>query len=160
MRRLAQAGDLEAVFAICMHESVVPFLGHDPMPLETFRGVFLALVASGSFFVFEHEGELAGFYKTTRFPGRASHVVQLGTLAVAPHFQGRGVAKAMLDDAVQRLRADGVKRIELIVEGDNARGIAFYKRLGFEIEGTLKKFYKRSHQDHYVDDHVMALIFD
>jgi putative acetyltransferase len=159
-RRLAEPRDLDAVFAIYMDDAVVPFLGHDPMSLDAFHVVFDALVGSRSFFVFEHEGELAGFYKTTRFPGRASHVVQLGTLAVAPRFQGRGVAQAMLDDAVKRLRKAGVKRIELIVESDNPRGLAFYRRQGFEQEGTLKKFYKRSDQDHYVDDHVLARVFD
>jgi ribosomal protein S18 acetylase RimI-like enzyme len=130
------------------------------MSFDAFRKVFQALVDSGSFFVFEHAGEVAGFYKTTRFPGRASHVVQLGTLAVAPRLQGRGIAQAMLDDAVQRLCAEGVKRIELIVESDNPRGLAFYRHHGFEIEGTLKKFYKRSDQDHYIDDHVLARVFD
>ncbi len=160
MRRLAESIDLDAVFAIYMDPTVIPFLGFDPMPIEAFRAVFDGLVASRCFFVCEVAGEVAGFYKATRQAGRASHVASLGTLAVAPRFQGRGVAHAMVVDAIEQLRDAGVKRIELLVEADNPRGRSFYERLGFRVEGTLKKYYKRSHELDYVDDHVMARLFD
>lgn len=70
------------------------------------------------------------------------------------------MAREMVEDALARLRAAGVKRVELFVETDNARAIRFYKRLGFEIEGTLRDFYKRASDAHYVDEHIMALLFE
>lgn len=160
MRRLANDCDLARVFALYMDRAVVPFLGFDPMPLENFRPIFDELLASGAFFVYEVSGEIAGFYKVSRLPGRAHHVASLGSLAVAPEYQGLGIARAMVRDAIEELRASGVKRIELIVESDNPRAIAFYERLGFATEGRLRKFYKRSHEPHYVDDYLMALIFE
>jgi putative acetyltransferase len=159
-RRLAEMGDLESVFAIYMDEAVVPFLGFDPMPLEAFTPIFRELVESRCFFVYEVAGELAGFYKVARHPGRASHVAYLGSLAVAPRFQGHGIAQAMVAQTMDELRSSGVKRVELIVESDNTRGIAFYERIGFEIEGKLRQFYKRAHESTYVDDYIMAKIFD
>lgn len=158
MRRLATPQDIEAVHAIHSHESVLPFLTYERMPLQDFRPIYQALVDSACFFVWEVDGRIAGFYKATRLPGRASHVVQLGTLAVDPALQGRGVAPAMIGDAIERLRAEGVRRIELFAESDNARGLRFYQKLGFVHEGTLRAFYKRAGDEHYVDEYVMGLL--
>ena len=160
MHRLAELSDLKPVFAIYMDATVVPFLGYDPMPIEAFQPIFRELVESRCFFVYEVSGELAGFYKAARHPGRASHVGYLGSLAVAPKFQGHGVARAMVTQAIEALRIAGAKRVELTVESDNARGLAFYERLGFEIEGKLRKFYKRSHEAGYVDDYILSRLFD
>jgi ribosomal protein S18 acetylase RimI-like enzyme len=160
MHRLAELSDLEPVFAIYMDATVVPFLGYDLMPIEAFQPIFRELVESRCFFVCEASGELAGFYKASRHPGRASHVGFLGSLAVAPKFQGSGVARAMVTQAIEALRIAGAKRVELIVESDNARGLVFYERLGFEIEGKLRKFYKRSHESAYVDDYILSRLFD
>ena len=160
MRRLATHQDLEAVFSIYMHEKVVPFLGYDPMALEEFRPIYKELVDSRSFYVYEAEGRVAGFYRATRYPGRVRHVACFGTLAVDPSLHGKGIALAMLNDAIARLQADGIKRIELYVESDNAPGLRFYQKLGFEHEGTLRKFYKRAGEAGYIDDHLLALLLD
>ncbi|WP_136413885.1 GNAT family N-acetyltransferase [Herbaspirillum sp. ST 5-3] len=160
MRRLAEMRDLEAVFRIYMEETVVRFLGFDPMPIEPFRPIFRELVESSHFWVYEVDGEVAGFYKAARHPGRAAHVAYLGSLAVAPKFQGRGVAHNMVTEAIHELQKSGIKRIELIVESDNPRGISFYERHGFEIEGTLRKFYKRADEAEYVNDYIMSRVFD
>jgi RimJ/RimL family protein N-acetyltransferase len=160
MRRLAAHHDLEAVFSIYMHERVVPFLGYDPMPLDEFRAIYKELVDSRSFYVYEVDGRVGGFYRATRYPGRARHVACFGTLAVDPALHGRGIAQAMVSDAIAHLKADGVKRIELYAESDNAPGLRFYEKLGFEYEGTLRKFYKRAGEAGYIDDQLLALLID
>ncbi|MBC3916803.1 GNAT family N-acetyltransferase [Undibacterium sp. CY18W] len=156
MRRLAESQDLAAVHAIYMHADVIPYLGYDPMPMEEFAAMFAGLLASGSFYVYPVDGVIAGFYKVSRFAGRAAHVAQLGTLAVAPSFQGKGIAQAMLAEAMSAMKNEGVRRLELIVESDNLRGLAFYQGLGFETEGRLRQFYKRSDDADYIDDFIMA----
>ena len=160
MRRPAKESDLEAVYAIYMDESVIPYLGYDPICIEDFTSIYRELVATNEFFLYEKDNELAGFYFVSRHPGRANHVAYMGTLAVSPKFHGEGIADEMLTEALEKLIESGVKRIEIIVEVDNLRAISFYKKLGFEVEGTLKKFYKRSHESHYIDDYIMALLFE
>ena len=160
MRRLATPEDLDAVFALYMHEKVVPFLGYDPMPLDDFRPIYQAWVDSGCFFIYEREGKMAGFYRATRYPGRVQHVACLGTLAVAPAFHGQGIALAMVSEAIDALKAAGVKRIELFAESDNAPALRFYEKMGFEREGTLRKFYKRAGDADCIDEYVLALLID
>lgn len=160
IRRLAKASDCSTVHSIYMEPSVVPFLGYDPMPLDEFRPIYDDLVASKCFFVYEVNGQIAGFYKASRYQGRAMHVAYVGSLAIAPKFQSQGIAMDMMTEALDELVKDGVKRVELIVECDNPRAVAFYKRLGFQIEGTLRHFYKRASDANYVDDYMMSKIFE
>jgi len=136
----------------------VPYLAHDPMPLEGFALVYADLLARGSFHVWEVSGALAGFYRTQRYDGRARHVALLGTVAIDPQRHGQGVGRAMVADAIERLRADGVRRVELFAESDNPRALRFYAGLGFVLEGTLRQFYKRDGEAGYVDEHVLGLL--
>jgi putative acetyltransferase len=84
----------------------------------------------------------------------------VGSLAFGPAYHGRGLARTIMAEVLDELRATGIKRVELIVESDNPKAIRFYESLGFEIEGTLRKFYKRATEDRYIDDHIMARLFD
>lgn len=157
-RRLAEERDLRAIFAIYMHKSVVPFLGFDPMPLEGFRPVYQDLLRDQNFFIYEVQDRLGGFYKAWRHPGRSHHVACIGCLAVNPALQGRGIARAMMLDAMAHLKAEGVKRVELYVESDNHRAIHLYTGLGFEVEGTQRDAYKRTGETQYVDSYLMAMM--
>jgi RimJ/RimL family protein N-acetyltransferase len=160
MHRLASLQDLDSVYAIYMQEEVIPFLGFDPMPRSDFVKVFEELIASRSFFVVERDGRVQGFYKTSRHEGRARHVAYLGTFAVTTEARGTGMAKSIVEEAIARLQSEGVTRVELMVEADNPRALQFYRKLGFELEGTMRAAYKRSGEDHYVDEHFMARLFE
>jgi len=156
MRRLANTSDFESVYSIYMHEEVVPFLGVDPMSKEEFEPIFTSLVSSKCFFVVELAGIVKGFYRVTRHEGRANHGAYLGTLAVSPEEKGSGFAFRMVTDAIERLNEQGVLRVELMLEADNPRALAFYKKLGFVQEGTMRAAYKRASQAHYIDELILA----
>jgi putative acetyltransferase len=156
IRRLARPDDLMSVHRIYMHEEVVPFLGQDPMPLEDFRPEFEGLLATNAFFVALRDGELRGFYRVNRQKGRSQHVAVLETLAIAPSEKGTGFAHTMISEALECMHAEGIRRVELMVEADNPRAFAFYRKLGFEQEGRLRAAYKRAGQPEYVDELLMA----
>jgi putative acetyltransferase len=139
-----------------MHESVVPYLGYDPMPLEEFRPLFAELVESRSFFVMERNGQVKGFCRASRHRGRAAHAAYLETFAIAVDERGSGLARQLMEQVINQLEGQGVLRIELMVEADSPRALAFYKKLGFQHEGTLKAAYKRSHEGEYVDELFLA----
>jgi RimJ/RimL family protein N-acetyltransferase len=156
MHRLATLADVDAVYLIYMDKDVIPYLGFDPMPRGDFLPVLEQLVATKSFYVVEHEGRIPGFYRASRHLGRARHVAYLGTLAVAPEARGTGLAQSMIEGAIERLHSEGVVRVELMLEADNPRALRFYSKLGFELEGTMRRAYKRSSDSHYVDEFFMA----
>jgi len=159
LRRLAHPDDLVAVHRIYMHDEVVPYLGQDPMPLDDFRSEFKGLLATNSFFVAVRSDEVRGFYRVKRQKGRSRHVAVLETLAISPSEKGTGFAQSMIGEALECMRAEGIRRVELMVEADNPRAFAFYRKLGFEQEGRLRAAYKRANQADYVDELLMARLF-
>jgi RimJ/RimL family protein N-acetyltransferase len=156
MHRLATLADIDAVYSIYMEKDVIPYLGYDPMPRADFLAVMEALVASKSFYVVVLKGHIQGFYRASKYDGRARHVAYLGTLAVAPGARGTGLARSMIETAIARLHSEGVVRVELMLEADNPRARQFYSKLGFELEGIMRHAYKRSSDQHYTDELFMA----
>lgn len=87
---------------------------------------------------------------------RRSHVADFG-ICVDARWHNRGIASAlirtMIDMCDNWLRVD---RIELTVFVDNEPAVAVYKKYGFEIEGTGKKYGLRNGE--YVDAYFMARV--
>jgi putative acetyltransferase len=156
MLRLATAADRDVVYSIYMHPDVIPFLGYDSMSPEDFRPVFQELVDCRSFYILERERSVAGFCRITRQLGRASHVATLGTLAVSPRWRGTGIARDLVEQIIALSQSQGILRLELMLETDNPRAFAFYKKLGFKEEGIMRAAYKRSTDAHYMDEIFMA----
>ena len=85
---------------------------------------------------------------------RRRHTGGIG-MGVHDDYQGQGVGSALMTAALNL--ADnwlGLERMELTVFVDNARALALYKKFGFEIEGTARRFAWRNGE--YVDAHTMA----
>ncbi|MEQ1932040.1 MAG: GNAT family N-acetyltransferase [Parvularculaceae bacterium] len=156
MRRLARPQDLSAVHAIFMDARVNPHLGFEPMSVDAFQPIFERFLAGGAFHMFEERGRIASFYLVMRFSGRGAHVAELGALAIDPALQGSGVAARMMEDALARLREEGVTRVELRTDAGNLRGLAFYRKMGFEVEGVLKKAFKRQDDPEPIDDVLLV----
>jgi ribosomal protein S18 acetylase RimI-like enzyme len=158
-KRLARAIDFESVHRICMHPAVIPFLSFEPMTASEFESIFAALLESQCFFVFEHAASVGGFAQVSRHPGRSRHAAFISTLAVDPALHASGFAQSMLQTILTDLHSESVRRVELVVETDNARAIRFYKRNGFSLEGTMRGSYRRAHEDCDIDSHIMAIVY-
>jgi L-phenylalanine/L-methionine N-acetyltransferase len=87
---------------------------------------------------------------------RVNHRGEIGMM-VRDDWQGKGVGKAMMQAVVDL--ADkwlNLSRIELTVFTDNEPAIALYRKFGFEIEGTLRKYAFRDGE--FVDAYAMARV--
>ena len=62
---------------------------------------------------------------------RGTLVAKLDDVAVDPRRQGQGVGSAMLAALVERLKAQGISRIDTACHRANAGAWRFYARLGF-----------------------------
>ncbi len=70
-----------------------------------------------------------------------SHVLSELTIAVDTEHQGQGLGKLIFQsllDSISEERTD-ILRVELIARESNEKAIAFYKKLGFVIEGRFEK---------------------
>lgn len=104
------------------------------------------------------EGEIVAMGGLDLFPKspRRRHAGHIG-LAVHDKWQSKGVGtalmKALIDVADKWLN---LSRLELTVFNDNEPALRLYKKLGFEVEGTHRKFAFRDGS--YVDAYTMARV--
>jgi len=61
----------------------------------------------------------------------------LSNLAVYPEFQRRGLGSMLLGELEIRAKGVGADYLVLDVEGENTGAFAFYRRLGYSLEGAL-----------------------
>lgn len=141
-------------------ESVNPYMAFDTCLEEDFPPIFAELRAGGDLLVFEENSTFVGVCKIIRRKRRLRHVAYVGSLAVSPSLQAKGIGRRIMTDILGMLRSEGFKRIELFVAADNTQAIGFFKSLGFEIEGTLRKFFARNGSTEYVNEHIMALLYE
>ncbi len=110
--------------------------------------------------VAEVDGEVVGqltLHSNPTRPRRA-HAGALG-MAVRDDWHGRGVGTALMAAALDL--ADNwlnLTRVELEVYTDNAPALRLYKKFGFEIEGTMRRYAYRDGQ--WVDAYFMARLRD
>lgn len=87
----------------------------------------------------------------------AAGAASLDTLTVAPAFRRQGVARALLQAALQSLCAEGAVFCFLEVRESNAPAIALYKSLGFTAVGRRRGFYQNPSEDALVMRCVLPL---
>ncbi|MEM9055085.1 MAG: ribosomal protein S18-alanine N-acetyltransferase [Pseudomonadota bacterium] len=65
------------------------------------------------------------------------------TLATHPDQRQQGLARQLIRNLQQELAPQGLTRWLLDVAEDNPGAIAFYEKLGFQIDGRRPQYYKR-----------------
>jgi L-amino acid N-acyltransferase YncA len=91
-------------------------------------------------FVAEADGRVVGIYKLIpNQVGRGSHVSN-ASFMVDPDARARGIGRAMGEHCLNEARRQGYKAMQFnFVVSTNEAAVALWKKLGFEIVGTLPK---------------------
>jgi len=112
--------------------------------------------------VAEDEGRVVGMYKLVpnrRGMALASHVAN-ASFMVEPGHAGRGIGKALGLHCLHEARRAGYLAIQFnFVVSTNTPAVTLWKKLGFEIVGTVPKAFR--HREHgLVDVYVMHRFLD
>jgi len=113
--------------------------------------IFLAVEEESGRFI----GHIAGSFPYGRGE-RIKHAMHIG-ISVLKEFWGQGLGNALFAALEDWAQENGIHRLELTVMTHNERGVALYKKRGFEIEGT-KKHSARVNGE-YIDEYLMAKLF-
>ncbi|HEX2489844.1 MAG TPA: GNAT family N-acetyltransferase [Blastocatellia bacterium] len=156
--RKVEPADAEAVWKCYTAPQVVR--NTMQLPYRSLESVRELLTKSGEgdhLLVAVIDGEVVGTIGLHTSPRpRLSHRGEIGMM-VRDDWQGKGVGSAMMQAVVDL--ADkwlNLKRIELTVYTDNEPAIALYRKFGFEIEGTHRKYAFRDGE--FVDAYAMARV--
>jgi ribosomal-protein-alanine acetyltransferase len=90
------------------------------------------------FLVAEAKRSVCGYSVTCIRGARA----ELVSIAVDPKDRGRGVASALLESTLRRLRRRGVTRFRLTVRLMNHPARAFYEKYGFRPSRIVRGYYE------------------
>ncbi len=94
------------------------------------------------------------YYLMANQRGGGAHVANCGYMT-APEARGKGIARAMCLHSLDRARQRGFRAMQFNhVVSTNEGAVALWKKLGFDIVGTLPQAF--NHPIHgYVDSYVM-----
>ncbi len=106
-------------------------------------------------FVAEEAGIIVGtYFLQANQLGGGAHVANCGYVT-APRAVGRGVARAMCRDSLERARAAGFRAMQFnFVVSTNERALRLWQSLGFAVVGTLPGAFLHPTRG-YVDAFVM-----
>lgn len=97
---------------------------------EQARNLFLVAVV---------RDRIVGFSRCEGSPlKRFSHKVEFG-VCVLQDFWGYGIGTNILKESISWADSNGIKKMTLNVLETNDKAVRLYQKLGFEIEGVLKK---------------------
>jgi RimJ/RimL family protein N-acetyltransferase len=84
-------------------------------------------------FVAELEGRPAGYIACER---QESGQGRIGLFAVAETARGRGIGGGLLRSAIEWFRAEGMREISVVTQGDNEPARRAYEKQGFSVESS------------------------
>jgi len=156
--RLANARDFNAVYELYMDDYANAYLTYDPMSKEDFLPIFKELLTTRTLYVVQDGEETIATYRLVPYTARQQHTVHLGGFTIKNGFQGRGIGAKIISEIKEHCEKENKIRIELTVDVDNMRAINLYKKMGFEIEGRLRKNYRLSRTNQFYDEYLMAAL--
>ena len=138
--RPARPEDAAAIWSIL--EPVIRAGETYALPRDMSREAALAywLGADRQAFVALEQGRVAGvYYLRANQQGGGAHVANCGYVTVRDA-QGRGVARAMCADSLERARAQGFRAMQFnFVVSTNERAVALWTRLGFQTLARIPR---------------------
>lgn len=120
-------------------------------PEEHARQNFLGRMFIGAF----EAQQLVGYAGLNRYWGaKLRHKASVGGVYVAPAMRGKGVARRMIEAAIEKARSLGIELLHISANQAHPATVALYQSLGFEPYGIEKHILKLA-DGSYADDVLM-----
>lgn len=144
--------DFDGVYEILMHENVNRFMNYPLLSKTEFQPIWEEIFARLN--LWKDGAKIIGLAVISKGTYRVKHIAYIDKLAINQNLNSKGLGTVFFSEIISQLASEGISKIELTVEVDNERAVAFYKKLGFEIEGVRKKLLNREGQ--FIDNYYMA----
>lgn len=82
--------------------------------------------------------------------------VELVNVAVAEKYQGKGIGKLLVKDAIQSAKRKNYKTIEIGTGNSSIGQLALYQKCGFRITGIDKDFFIRHYQEEIFENGIQC----
>jgi len=140
--RIASEADSSEI-ACCLREAFEPY--RTAYTVDAYRDTVPSDEGVGErirkMWIFVAEAAGGGIVGTVACSRTSVDEGHLRGMAVRPEHEGTGVARALLQRARERLRAEGCRRVTLDTTPPLARAARFYERSGFRKSGKIGNFF-------------------
>ncbi len=136
--RRATAQDVPALLALVesAYRIYLPRMDKRPAPM---LADYAALVSAGQVHCQDCQGRPAGLLVMMPRPEGDPDHLHIENVAVEPSFQGRGIGRRLLGYASEAAETGGFARLCLYTNALMHENLAFYRRLGFDVEDRRRE---------------------
>ncbi len=132
--RLAKAKECGSLSALALRSKA--YWGYDPVFLQACREELAVRpdgISAGRVVVLVEEDTPLGFYALDR--GERHDEAEISLLFVEPAVIGRGIGRALWNDAVAKARAQGLRRLKVL---SDPFALGFYRAVGATLSGKMR----------------------
>lgn len=108
----------------------------------------------GKIYVALLEDKIVGEYVLLKI---SDEIIELKNIAVDEKYQGQGIGKQLVLDAISRTKSNGFKRIEVGTGNSSLQQLDLYKKCGFKIFDTDKGFFTRNYEGEIVENGIKCV---
>jgi L-amino acid N-acyltransferase YncA len=139
--RPSTAADLPAIKTIYDHQVAtgIATFDLDPPPIDYWQRRLASEEPGDHLLVAEQEGVVGYAYSSAYRPRPAYRHTRETSVYVAPAAHGRGVGRALYDELLRLLRADGMHTALAVVALPNDGSRALHAACGYEPVGVLRE---------------------
>lgn len=105
----------------------------------------------GSCYIACIDNEIVGVYVLIKTRPLTLEIVNI---AVDERYQGRGIGKKLIFDAINRARKEGIKTLEIGTGNSSLYQLALYQKCGFRINGVDKDFFKKHYKEKIIENGI------
>jgi len=108
-------------------------------------------INSSDIYIALMEEEVVGEYVLTKIDNAT---VELISVAVDEKFQGRGIGKILVLDAIKKSKEKGFKTIEIGTGNSSFSQLALYQKCGFRVVGVKKDFFTENYDKEIIENGI------
>jgi L-amino acid N-acyltransferase YncA len=137
-----QLEDTQAILEIINYNILnsTALYDYEPRTLENQIAIFDDKLKKGFPIIVATENETIvgfGYYSEFRFREAYKFTVEHSVYAHPNHI-GKGIGKLILENLIHLAKAQNLHTMIGVIDAENQSSIAFHKKFGFEIAGTIK----------------------
>ncbi|WP_010094318.1 GNAT family N-acetyltransferase [Ornithinibacillus scapharcae] len=106
--------------------------------------MIMGYLQRGVCYVAEMNHDIIGVY--VLLPTRPG-TMEIVNVAVSTHYRGKGIGKALVQDAIENARLSGYNAVEIGTGNSSINQLALYQKCGFRIIGIDPDFFIRNYSE-------------
>lgn len=108
-------------------------------------------IQKSEIYVAEINDKIVGEFVLTKL---SSGVIELKNIAVDDKYQGQGIGKQLVLDAIKKVRDKGARSIEVGTGNSSLSQLALYQKCGVRIIGIEKDYFTKHYSEEIIENGI------